>query len=71
MHNHQLNVSIHPADWIDTIISTYTHFHKKITTTHELSIKKLCTWSNEEEKLMLIGTAVKYPTFKDFTPQYF
>ena len=71
MHYHHLTVSSHPADWIDAMLPTYKKFQKKTTTPHEISIKNLCTWSNEKEKLVLMGTAVKYPTFTEFTPQYF
>ena len=69
MHNHQLTVSSHPADWLDVMLPTYKYLHNKTTTPHELSIKNLCTCSNEKGKLMLMGTAVKYPTFTEFTPQ--
>ena len=69
MHDHQLNVSIHPDDQIDSILPTYKNLHNKTTTPHELSIENLCTWSNEKSKLMLMGTAVKYTTFTEFTPQ--
>ena len=53
------------------MLPTYKHFHKKTTTPHELSIKKLCTWSNDKEKLMLMGTIVKYLTLTEFTPKEF
>ena len=41
IHDRQLTVSSHPADWIDAMLPTYKHLHKKTTTPHELSIKKL------------------------------
>ena len=66
-----MTVYSHPYDWLDAMITTYKHLHKKTTTPHELSIKNLCTWSNEKAKLMLMDTAVKYPTFTEFTPQEF
>ena len=48
MHNHQLTVSSHTDDWIDAMIDAYKHLHKKTTTSHELSIENLCTWSNKK-----------------------
>ena len=71
MHNHKLTISIHPSDWLDDMLPTYTNLHKKTTTPHEISIVKLCTWSNEKAKLMLTDNAVKYPTFTESTPQEF
>ena len=43
MHDHQLTVSSHPDDWLDAMLPTHTIFHKKTTTTHNLSIKNICT----------------------------
>ena len=71
MNNHQLTVSSHPTDWLDAMLPTYKYLHKKTTTPHELSIKKVCTWSNKKAKLILMGTAVKYHTFTEFTHQEF
>ena len=71
MHNHQLTVSSYPDGWLDSMIPTYKYLHKKTTTPHELYIKKLCTRSNDKSKLVLMGTAVKYPTFTEFTTQEF
>ena len=71
MNDNQLTVSSHPNDWLDAILPTYKYLRKKTTTPHEPSIEKLCTWSNEKEKFMLMGTTVKYHTFTEFTPQEF
>ena len=71
MQDHELNFYSHPADWLDAMLPTYKYFHKKTTTPHELSIEKLCTWSNEKAKLMLMGTTVKYTAFTEFTTQDF
>ena len=71
MHDHHLTVSSHPSDWINSMLPTYKNLSKEKTTLHELSIENLCTWSNEKEKFMLIGTAVKFPTFTEFNTQEF
>ena len=65
MHDHQLTVSIHTSYWLYSMLPTYKYLHKKTTTPHEISIENICTWSNKKEKLMLMGTDVKYPTFTE------
>ena len=71
LHDHHLTIHSHPADWLDAMLPTYTVLHKKSLTPHELSIEKLCKWSNEKALLMGMGTPFMYPTFVQFTPQEF
>ena len=71
MHDYQMTVSIHLADWLDVMLPTYKNVHNKTTTPHELYIEKLRKRSNKKSKLIMMGTAVKYHTFTEFTPQEF
>ena len=64
----RLVVTSHPVEWVDAMVPVYEKYGKhRGQTPYELSISKLCNWSNIKASLMEMGTKTLYPSFRPFT----
>ena len=65
-----LTANSHPVEWVDAFLPVYEKYHKRRgETPHDLSVSRLCNWSNTKASLMEMGTKTMYPTFKPFSTQ--